>query len=464
MQGRAGPRDWPRALAAMRRLNVVAAALHAAVAACVLALALAGDTKFFMRLTRNRVVLDEAWAFGLANCTKDCFSVTAPPAAAPDELGGICVGGAAGRADCPAPGLPVGCEDSLAVVTGLFSRAVPVAQFQLVWLVVALQAVTAATHAYLGLAEQSGGMPDARWLAHMEANRQPLRWLEYSASAGLMTVVIASLGRITDVFTLLGLLGSTVLTMLCGYQLEREPAGRDKLLWWLGGAAAFGVTWAVILVNYVSFVSFFRDNATGTKNFKSLIAGIWPPSPAQPQDRGEFFSDIGLLLELAIFVPFALFLLFATLAATVACAQQASADGSQRQDARSDSRPKRAAAAPGAGRSCRRAWSACACCCCCSRRRAADSIERAAGVCAARAAREGPAAAAAMELMRLRDPARAGAPPDPERPAPGRLGAVQYALGAERSYVALSFCSKLALAALLAAGTTQAERDRCEAA
>jgi len=444
-----GPVGWAEALASLRMLNLIAAGLHGAVAAAVLACAVWGDAKYYMRVTRNMVILDKDWAYRLSNCTKDCFSVTAARDPAEDSLSGICVGGTPGSfGPCPPWASPVSCEDSLSTVMNLFARPVPVAQFQLVWLVFALQTVTWVTHAYLG-AGGEWGMSDADWLRNMSANRQPLRWLEYSASAGLMTVVIASLGRITDVYALLGLFASTALTMVCGHELEGARGLGSKALWWLAGAVAFGSTWYIVLSNYISFISFFRTSDVGTRRFQSLIRSIWPPDPADPTaSRGDFFSKIDLLMELAIFVPFSLFLVFATLAATVAMAQQHTRDRAER--ARRPLRPV----------SWWRFWTRCTCCCCWTSRRAADSVERASKVCVRISAEEYEDEDVGA-LTKTQTSAAAEAE-RPKLPESALLGPVYYALGVERSYIALSFLSKLALAALLTAGAAQVERDACD--
>jgi hypothetical protein len=49
------------------------------------------------------------------------------------------------------------------------------------------------------------------------------RWAEYSISASIMTVALAGLARITDVYAHIGLVMMTAATMLCGYVAERPP-------------------------------------------------------------------------------------------------------------------------------------------------------------------------------------------------------------------------------------------------
>ena len=423
--------EWPDILKQLRLLNFVAFCLHATVAVASVAWASQGST-YLMRLTRNTVVVDKDWAFKLAACSADCFS----PSFGADgkELVGICVNGVGAGSDsgsCTAPN----CEDSLSVVMSLFSQATPVFQFPLVFLVGVLQACTAFAHFWLW----SARMDDDTWRANMTANCQPLRWLEYSVTAGLMTVVIASLGRITDVYTLLGLLLSTVLTMVCGYEVERESSIKRKKYWWFFGAFAFGCTWYVILSNYISFVTFF-DSAEGTKNFAALIDTVW-----NDPERSEFLSDIPDLLKFAIFVPFSLFLVFGTLSCTVVVAQSGGGDYSEIPS--KDSYGRRCCSVRGSRFVCfLGGW---ACCCCCTKRCAKRSILSASTV---------------MRVARSEGQAEEGT----GATGGGRTRETHliprnvYALGVERSYIALSFVSKLALASLLSIGVNQAERDPCE--
>lgn len=49
----------------------------------------------------------------------------------------------------------------------------------------------------------------------------PVRWGEYSISAGLMTYVIASLSGITDIKTLIGILLANVGMQYCGFSIEK---------------------------------------------------------------------------------------------------------------------------------------------------------------------------------------------------------------------------------------------------
>ena len=78
------------------------------------------------------------------------------------------------------------------------------------------------------------------------------RWVEYSCSATLMIVLIATYAGITEVTALVGIAGANVAMILFGWLQERmNPPGRTStsmLAFWFGCAA--GVTpWIAIAVN-----------------------------------------------------------------------------------------------------------------------------------------------------------------------------------------------------------------------
>lgn len=83
----------------------------------------------------------------------------------------------------------------------------------------------------------------------------PLRWLEYSVSASLMSVLIAVLTGIYDVH-LLCLIGAlTGLCMVCGALMEMAPATPrawlPRALFWLG-SVALTLAWLPILCYFFS--------------------------------------------------------------------------------------------------------------------------------------------------------------------------------------------------------------------
>jgi hypothetical protein len=63
-----------------------------------------------------------------------------------------------------------------------------------------------------------------RYAAFVEKGYNPIRWTEYSMSAGLMTYIIASLSGITDIKTLVGILIANVALQYTGYSVEKLTA------------------------------------------------------------------------------------------------------------------------------------------------------------------------------------------------------------------------------------------------
>jgi hypothetical protein len=80
------------------------------------------------------------------------------------------------------------------------------------------------------------------------------RWIEYSFSATLMIVLIASYSGITGVTALIGIAGANVAMILFGWLQERmNPPGRTSttmLAFWFGCVAG-AAPWIAIVVNVV---------------------------------------------------------------------------------------------------------------------------------------------------------------------------------------------------------------------
>ncbi len=79
------------------------------------------------------------------------------------------------------------------------------------------------------------------------------RWLEYSLSASLMVVLIATFAGITDLRALIAIAGANAAMILFGLLMERVNLGRERLDWlpfWLGCIAG-AVPWVVIGISLV---------------------------------------------------------------------------------------------------------------------------------------------------------------------------------------------------------------------
>lgn len=78
----------------------------------------------------------------------------------------------------------------------------------------------------------------SRYEANLAQQRNPLRWIEYSASSSLMVVAIAQLTGIADVAGLLALVGVNASMIGFGWLQERyEAPGGSLLPFWLGCGA-----------------------------------------------------------------------------------------------------------------------------------------------------------------------------------------------------------------------------------
>lgn len=79
------------------------------------------------------------------------------------------------------------------------------------------------------------------------------RWLEYSFSASLMVVLIATFAGVTDLRALIAVAGANAAMILFGLVMERVNVGRERLDWlpfWLGCVVG-AVPWVVIGVSLV---------------------------------------------------------------------------------------------------------------------------------------------------------------------------------------------------------------------
>jgi bacteriorhodopsin len=79
------------------------------------------------------------------------------------------------------------------------------------------------------------------------------RWIEYSFSASLMVVLIATFAGVTDLRALVAVAGANAAMILFGLLMERVNLGRERLDWlpfWFGCIAG-AVPWIVIGISLV---------------------------------------------------------------------------------------------------------------------------------------------------------------------------------------------------------------------
>ncbi len=94
----------------------------------------------------------------------------------------------------------------------------------------------------------------ARYEDDLRSGINRFRWVEYSFSATLMIVLIATYSGITDIAALIGIAGANVAMILFGWLQERmNPPGRSSttmLAFWFGCIAGIA-PWIAIAVNIV---------------------------------------------------------------------------------------------------------------------------------------------------------------------------------------------------------------------
>lgn len=124
-----------------------------------------------------------------------------------------------------------------------------------------------------------------KYLRFVQKGYNPVRWLEYSASAGLMFFAIAQLSEIQDIKPLVLILGSNIVLQYLGYSTERNTARGN-----LSQAE--------------------KDNAIGFVLFMSIWLPIFVAFFTALQQADERPPDIVYII---IFVMFALFIVFGLL-------------------------------------------------------------------------------------------------------------------------------------------------------
>lgn len=85
-----------------------------------------------------------------------------------------------------------------------------------------------------------------RYVANLDRQRNPFRWVEYSLSSSIMIVLIAQITGIEDVAALIALFGVNAAMIGFGWIQERyEEPGASLLPFWLGCGAGI-VPWLAI--------------------------------------------------------------------------------------------------------------------------------------------------------------------------------------------------------------------------
>lgn len=123
---------------------------------------------------------------------------------------------------------------------GVGTRTVTLFDLRFAWAIAAFFALSAVAHLVVA------GPAWRSYQARLARHQNPYRWLEYSASASVMIVLIAMLVGIDDVAALVALVGVNAAMIGFGWIQERyESPGASLGPFWLGSLAG-AVPWVAI--------------------------------------------------------------------------------------------------------------------------------------------------------------------------------------------------------------------------
>lgn len=107
----------------------------------------------------------------------------------------------------------------------------------------------------------------SRYESDLRAGRNRFRWVEYSFSATLMVLLIASYAGITGISAIIGIIGANVAMIMFGWLQEvMNPPGRTRTTmapFWFG-ALVGAAPWVAIIVNFA-----------GAKQVPGFVYGIF---------------------------------------------------------------------------------------------------------------------------------------------------------------------------------------------
>ena len=78
------------------------------------------------------------------------------------------------------------------------------------------------------------------------------RWMDYSISAGVITISVAVMCGIRHIFVYIGLGGMNIGTMMCGFATEVCPYGKPKVIFFSAGCVLQIMTWSIIYTMFGS--------------------------------------------------------------------------------------------------------------------------------------------------------------------------------------------------------------------
>jgi len=145
-------------------------------------------------------------------------------------------------------------------------------------------ALTVCAHLYLA---------SAAWYTEsvLVAGRQPVRWLEYTVTSGIMMTNVSNATGAVRFGTVAAIFLSTAVTNLFGLAIEYVSSPVMKWAMYAAGYGAFFPAWIIVLVRISAFLRFF--------NFFKCLASSTSPIGAVDDVLGYILAGTALLLGMA---------------------------------------------------------------------------------------------------------------------------------------------------------------------
>ena len=94
----------------------------------------------------------------------------------------------------------------------------------------------------------------------MSNSRNPMRWIEYFVTSGIMMINLASTSGVTDRNDLLSLFAMTAITNIFGMAIEESYGKVTKSIFMISGFISFIIPWFFIFDEYNKIYREFKDN------------------------------------------------------------------------------------------------------------------------------------------------------------------------------------------------------------
>lgn len=89
-------------------------------------------------------------------------------------------------------------------------------------------------------------------VANVSSGLHLYRWMDYSISAGVITISVAVMCGIRHIFVYIGIGGMNIGTMMCGFATEACPYGKPKIVFFSAGCLLQVMTWSIIYTMFGS--------------------------------------------------------------------------------------------------------------------------------------------------------------------------------------------------------------------